>query len=185
MVEKTGSEALGDLIRERREAKGWTRRDLAEQTGLSYPYISQLETAYRLPSSRAMQVLARALDIEAGDLFDALPEDAALSVPAPSRTTGSAIKPGRTGGPTSRQPSATSRAAPPDDDRWITNPAHKKPAYADIPAISVLRGEASGADAVRHAVGALESLAPDERLAALQEVQAAVVAGIVRDQRRG
>src|SRR5687768_2849839 len=72
---KTGDERLAGLIRERREALRLTRRDLADQTGLSYPYISQLETAYRLPSPKAMQVLARVLGVPASDLFKALPSD--------------------------------------------------------------------------------------------------------------
>ena len=79
-----------------------TRRDLADQTGLSYPYISQLETAYRLPSPKAMQVLARVLRIPTNELFDALPNDA-----DPAEAV---------------DPRAAPRAAA---AHWIANPIHK------------------------------------------------------------
>ena len=69
---KAGSAELSDLIRGRREELGLSRRDLADATDLSYPYISQLETGYRLPSHRAMQVLGKALQVDPGELFEAV-----------------------------------------------------------------------------------------------------------------
>ena len=100
---KTGDERLARLIRERREALRLSRRDLADRTGLSYPYISQLETAYRLPSPKAMHVLARVLGVPASDLFQALPGD---NGPA------GAVYP---------------QAAPPAGAaQWIANPAYHK-----------------------------------------------------------
>jgi transcriptional regulator with XRE-family HTH domain len=152
--EKTGDERLARLIRERREALGLTRRDLANQTGLSYPYISQLETAYRLPSSKAMQVLARSLGVPASDLFLALPGD---TEPA------EAVAP---------QASSQTAAA-----HWIANPAYQKPAQQ--PPLT------TSEDAARLAVSALEALPPNSRLDALAKVQAAVLAGVVRDQAAG
>ena len=47
--QKTGSERFGRRIRERRQELGLRRRDLVELTGLSYPYVSQIETGYRSP----------------------------------------------------------------------------------------------------------------------------------------
>src|SRR3954451_5716857 len=73
--EKTGSEDLGQLIRTRRQALGLRRRDLVELTGLSYPYVSQIETGYRLPSDRAVRDPASALQLDAGELAAALPPD--------------------------------------------------------------------------------------------------------------
>src|SRR3954464_9487117 len=104
--EKSGDERLARLIRERREALGLTRRDLADQTGLSYPYISQLETAYRLPSPKAMHLLARSLGLSASDLFQVLP---------------SAMDP---------PDSVDYGAAAPHADRseWIANPTFQAPA---------------------------------------------------------
>ena len=84
--DKGGSEELAALLKRRRESTGLSRRELADATGLSYPYISQLETGYRLPSSKAMQMLARALLVDPAELFGALPqEDLPDSGRAPAR----------------------------------------------------------------------------------------------------
>jgi transcriptional regulator with XRE-family HTH domain len=69
---KTGSEEFGELLRRGRERLGMSRRDLVEATGLSYPYISQLETGYRQPSPAAIQKLADALQLSLDDLFSAM-----------------------------------------------------------------------------------------------------------------
>src|SRR6476660_9838772 len=69
---KTGSEEFGELLRRSRERLGMSRRDLVEATGLSYPYISQLETGYRQPSPTAIQKLADALQLSLDDLFSAM-----------------------------------------------------------------------------------------------------------------
>jgi DNA-binding XRE family transcriptional regulator len=75
MVEspKTGSEQFGDAVRRARERRGMSRRDLAETTGLSYPYISQIETGYRMPSTPALRSLADALGLRPDTLFEAIP----------------------------------------------------------------------------------------------------------------
>jgi transcriptional regulator with XRE-family HTH domain len=153
--EKSGDERLARLIRERREALGLTRRDLADQTGLSYPYISQLETAYRLPSSKAMQVLARSLGVPASDLFLALPGDI---------ETADAV---------ASQASSQAAAAA----HWIANPDFQEPTQP--------RPLPTSEEAAHSAISALEALPPDSRLDALANVQAAVLAGIVRDQAAG
>lgn len=151
---KSGDEGVARLIRERREALGMTRRDLADRSGLSYPYISQLETAYRLPSAKAMHALARSLGLPASDLFEALPSD-------------------------SEEAAAVDYEAAPQApaSRWITNPAYPEPKQPlPLP---------TSAEAARSAISALEVLPPENRLDALAKVQAAVLAGIVREQAVG
>ncbi|WP_407343363.1 helix-turn-helix domain-containing protein [Pengzhenrongella phosphoraccumulans] len=159
---KGGSEELAAVLRERREATGMSRRDLAEASGLSYPYISQLETAYRLPSPRAMKSLANALEVPVTDLFDALPQE-----------------------PEPRGEMLMVAALPPDaswsdsgaaGEQWIVNPSHVR---RSAPPSRVGRREAA-----RSAIASLVELDPEQRLAALSEVQAAVVASVVRDQVR-
>ncbi|WP_395727532.1 helix-turn-helix domain-containing protein [Nakamurella sp.] len=83
---KTGSDEFGEAVRRARERRGMSRRDLAESTGLSYPYISQIETGYRMPSTPAMRTLADALGLRPDSLFDALRS-------APSRDTPSSRAP--------------------------------------------------------------------------------------------
>lgn len=59
---------LGRFLEHRRRELGLSRRDLAEQSGLSYPYVSQLETGDREPALKAMRVLAPVLDVRTEEL---------------------------------------------------------------------------------------------------------------------
>lgn len=82
---KTGSDEFGEAVRRARERRGMSRRDLAETTGLSYPYISQIETGYRMPSTPAMRTLADALGLRPDSLFDALRSAPARDTPPVDR----------------------------------------------------------------------------------------------------
>jgi transcriptional regulator with XRE-family HTH domain len=66
---KTGDLQLGKKIAARRDELGLSRRQLAEATSLSYPYIAQIETGYRLPSTRHQVILAKVLGISLDELF--------------------------------------------------------------------------------------------------------------------
>src|SRR6478752_2356810 len=99
---KTGSEEFGDLLRQARQRLGMSRRDLAEASGLSYPYISQIETGYRMPSSPAMRSLADALGLRVDSLFDAIPPAAPRDAAPPPPPAPAAI----------RAPAPASAAAP-------------------------------------------------------------------------
>ena len=59
---------LGRFLEHRRHELGLSRRDLADQSGLSYPYISQLETGDREPALKAMRALAPVLDVRPEEL---------------------------------------------------------------------------------------------------------------------
>ena len=72
---------LGRFLEHRRRELGLSRRDLAEQSGLSYPYVSQLETGDREPALKAMRALAPVLDVRPEEL-------AALVAGADWTTTG-------------------------------------------------------------------------------------------------
>ena len=54
---------LGRLVEQRRLALGLSRRDLSDESGVSYPYVSQIETGDRDPSLRTMSKLAEVLDV--------------------------------------------------------------------------------------------------------------------------
>ena len=62
------------LVRLRKEA-GLSRSQLSEGSGLSYPYVSQLETGIRKPSRKAAFELARALGLDAQVLEGSIPGD--------------------------------------------------------------------------------------------------------------
>ena len=59
---------LGRFLEHRRRELGLSRRDLADQSGLSYPYVSQLETGDREPALKAMRALAPVLDVRPEEL---------------------------------------------------------------------------------------------------------------------
>ncbi|MEX2290465.1 MAG: helix-turn-helix transcriptional regulator [Mycobacteriales bacterium] len=59
---------LGRFLEHRRRELGLSRRELADRSGLSYPYISQLETGMREPALKAMRALAPVLDVRPEEL---------------------------------------------------------------------------------------------------------------------
>ncbi len=59
---------LGRFLEQRRSELGLSRRDLAEQAELSYPYVSQLETGERQPALKAMRSLAPVLRVPVEEL---------------------------------------------------------------------------------------------------------------------
>lgn len=60
---------LGDYLREQRVAASLSLRQLAEQAGVSNPYLSQIERGLRRPSAEVLQQLAKALRISAETLY--------------------------------------------------------------------------------------------------------------------
>lgn len=62
-------ESLGDYLREQRVAAKLSLRQLAEQTGVSNPYLSQIERGLRRPSAEVLQQLAKALRISAEQVY--------------------------------------------------------------------------------------------------------------------
>jgi len=62
-------ETLGDYLREQRVSARLSLRQLAEQAGVSNPYLSQIERGLRRPSAEVLQQLAKALRISAEQLY--------------------------------------------------------------------------------------------------------------------
>jgi transcriptional regulator with XRE-family HTH domain len=62
-------ESLGDYLREQRIAARLSLRQLAEQAGVSNPYLSQIERGLRKPSADVLQQIAKALRISAEQLY--------------------------------------------------------------------------------------------------------------------
>lgn len=62
-------ESLGDYLREQRRQARLSLRQLAELTGVSNPYLSQIERGLRKPSAEVLQQLAKALRISAETLY--------------------------------------------------------------------------------------------------------------------
>ena len=62
-------ESLGDYLKEQRVAARLSLRQLAEQAGVSNPYLSQIERGLRRPSAEVLQQIAKALRISAEQLY--------------------------------------------------------------------------------------------------------------------
>jgi transcriptional regulator with XRE-family HTH domain len=61
---------LGEFIREQREKSAMSLRKLAEQAGVSNPYLSQIERGLRRPSAEILKAIARALHIRTEALYE-------------------------------------------------------------------------------------------------------------------
>src|SRR5450756_512636 len=61
--------SIGDYIRQQREQAKISLRQLAEQAGVSNPYLSQVERGLRKPSAEIMQQIAKGLRISAEALY--------------------------------------------------------------------------------------------------------------------
>ena len=97
--------SLGQRVRDRREELGLSRKELVQRTGLSYPYVSQIETDDRTPTLVTVEKLATALE---------LPLDALLSEGQPVAPVPPATLPRSFDNPAFAGASAVA-AAPPED----------------------------------------------------------------------
>ena len=66
---KASLDALGRLLRSQRIAAGLTLRDLAERTGVSNAYLSQLERGMHEPSLSVLRAVSLALDVPLASLL--------------------------------------------------------------------------------------------------------------------
>ena len=57
-------------VRVWREHRGMSRKRLAEASGLSTSYLSQVESGERKPSPEALAAIAKELGLEPGDIMD-------------------------------------------------------------------------------------------------------------------
>ena len=67
-VERTVG-SVGEYLHDQRVAAQLSLRQLAEQAGVSNPYLSQIERGLRKPSAEILQQIAKALRISAETLY--------------------------------------------------------------------------------------------------------------------
>jgi transcriptional regulator with XRE-family HTH domain len=60
---------LGEFLRDQRKSAQLSLRQLAEQAGVSNPYLSQIERGLRKPSADILQQIAKGLRISAEQLY--------------------------------------------------------------------------------------------------------------------
>lgn len=66
---KSQVEALGELIRSQRNLARLSLRDMAELTGVSNAYLSQIERGLHEPSVKVLTAVAKALNLSADALL--------------------------------------------------------------------------------------------------------------------
>jgi transcriptional regulator with XRE-family HTH domain len=72
MAGKKSNLEFGKWLAAQREAREMTRAELAEALGISYPYVSQLETGYRMPSTNVIGALRSALGVSMDEVYAVL-----------------------------------------------------------------------------------------------------------------
>jgi transcriptional regulator with XRE-family HTH domain len=60
---------LGEYIRRQREMSEISMRRFAEMSGISNPYLSQIERGHREPSKRVVEGIARSFEMSADALY--------------------------------------------------------------------------------------------------------------------
>jgi len=146
---------FADLVLTRRRELGLSRKELVEASGLSYPYVAQLETGQRTPSRKSVARLADALRLSPDELGAAIPYD-------DERTSSRTVRGAR-------------------GSNWQTNPAYE----ARLPALatSAPPRRSSRRDPVGDVVALISQLPAEARLDALHEAQKRVVADLLEEQR--
>ena len=66
---RLSSAHFGRVVRQLREARGWSQEQLAGQASLNRSYMGEIERAAAMPSLASAEKLARALDVRLSDLI--------------------------------------------------------------------------------------------------------------------
>lgn len=68
-------EIMGRVIRRERQEHHLTIKELGEKAGLSEIYVGEIERGQKYPSSRVLESIAKALDIDIADLLELVAEE--------------------------------------------------------------------------------------------------------------
>jgi transcriptional regulator with XRE-family HTH domain len=61
--------AFGTVLRSERRARDLTQRQLADEAGLSFKHVGEIERGKRFPGLQTIAALERALELSPGDLM--------------------------------------------------------------------------------------------------------------------
>lgn len=75
--------SLGEMIRRQREMASLPMRQLAAMSGISNPYLSQIERGLRDPSDQVLNAIADSLQLSADSLRPPVPEPDPDAAPPP------------------------------------------------------------------------------------------------------
>jgi transcriptional regulator with XRE-family HTH domain len=68
-------EIVGRVIRQQRQERHLTIRDLGEKAGLSEIYVGEIERGQKYPSAKVLESLAQALDLDLAELLELMAEE--------------------------------------------------------------------------------------------------------------
>jgi transcriptional regulator with XRE-family HTH domain len=68
-------EILGRIIRRERQARDLTIKELGDKAGLSEIYVGEIERGQKYPSSKVLESLANALELDLADLLEFMAEE--------------------------------------------------------------------------------------------------------------
>jgi transcriptional regulator with XRE-family HTH domain len=68
-------EIIGRVIRRERQDRQLTIKELGDKAGLSEIYVGEIERGQKYPSSKVLESLARALDLDIADLLELMAEE--------------------------------------------------------------------------------------------------------------
>lgn len=68
-------EIMGRVIRRERQERRLTIKELGEKAGLSEIYVGEIERGQKYPSSRVLESIAGALDLDIADLLELVAEE--------------------------------------------------------------------------------------------------------------
>jgi transcriptional regulator with XRE-family HTH domain len=68
-------ETLGKVVRQERQARHLTIKELGDKAGLSEIYVGEIERGQKYPSAKVLESLAKALEIEIAEFFELMAEE--------------------------------------------------------------------------------------------------------------
>ena len=68
-------EILGRVIRQERQDRGMTIKELVDKAGLSEIYVGEIERGQKYPSARVLESLAEALEMNIAELLELVAEE--------------------------------------------------------------------------------------------------------------
>lgn len=71
----TLEEIIGRVIRRERQDRRMTIKELGDKAGLSEIYVGEIERGQKYPSSKVLESLAKALDLDIADLLELMAEE--------------------------------------------------------------------------------------------------------------
>ena len=68
-------EILGKVIRQERQNRRMTIKDLSDKAGLSEIYVGEIERGQKYPSAKVLESIANALDLDLAEFFELIAEE--------------------------------------------------------------------------------------------------------------